>query len=251
MKTKLFVFALALSTVEFSAQAQVLELGARYWQMKPSGSAAVGVDGLEGTEIDIQDDLGYGQEEKVIGFDAKVGSGVELAVSHLALDLKARNRIERQIRFSDRTYRASADVESSLEAALWRLAFRFTTGGYGFRGGLQAGAQYVELEAALSARGYGSASEDANAALPVIGALLQFEPAPFFRLDAGIAGGAWDFGEINVTFWDAEANALILLRPFFVGAGYRQISIDGDETSIPLEADLTFKGFQILGGLAF
>lgn len=251
MNTKHFLVGLVALATACSATGQILELGARYWMMEPSGSAAVGIDGLEGTKIDIRDDLGYGEKKNIIGFDAKIGSRAEIAASYLSLDLEARNRIDRQIRFSDRTYRASADVESSLKADLWRGVFRFQAGSHGFRGGLMAGVQYVELEAELSARGYGSASEDASAALPVVGALVRFDPAPFFRIDASIAGGAWDFGDIKVTFWDAEANALAVFGPVFAGVGYRQITIDGEEKSIPLEADLTFKGFQILAGVGF
>lgn len=251
MKTKLFVVACSLILAGAPVRAQILELGARYWEMKPSGTASIGADGFEGTEIDIEDDLGYGEKENIVGFDAALGSGIDLALSYLSLDLAARNRIDRTIRFGDTVYRARADVSSSLEAELVRAALRYQLGSHGFRGGLLAGVQYVDLNAQLSAPGYAEASEKTSVFLPVIGAILRFDPAPLFRIDLGIAGGAWDFDETSVAFWDAEANFRVNINPFFIGIGYRHISIDGDESSIPLEADLTFKGMQFIGGLVF
>lgn len=251
MKTKLFVLGCAVILAGATVRAQMLELGARYWEMKPSGTASIGASGIEGTEIDIEDDLGYGKEEKIIGFDATLGSGIDLALSYLSLDLAARNRIDRTIRFGDTVYRARADVSSALEAELWRAALRYQLGSHGFRGGLLAGIQYVDLTAQLSAPGFADASEKTSTVLPVIGAVLRFDPAPLFRIDLGIAGGAWDFDKTSVAFWDAEANFRVNINPFFVGIGYRHISIDGDDSSIPLEADLTFKGMQFIGGLVF
>lgn len=251
MKTKLFVALTAAALIAAGAEAQMLELGARYWEFKPSGSASVGTDGLAGTDIDIQEDLGYGQKERVLGFDASLGSGSEIAVSYLSLDLAARNRIDRTIRFGDTVYRANADVASALAADLIRIAYRYQLGSYGFRGGFLAGVQWVKLDAEVSAPGFGAAEEKARTALPVIGVNFRFDPAPMFRLDFGIAGGAWDFDKTKVAFWDAEANFRINIHPFFIGLGYRHISIDGDDSSIPLEADLTFKGPQFIGGLVF
>jgi hypothetical protein len=250
MKTKLFVAlgAIALGT---AADAQMLDLGARYWQMKPSGAASIGSDGIEGTQIDIEDDLGYGRKENILGFDASLGSGSEIAVSYLSLDLAAQNRIDRTVRFGDTLYRANADVSSALEAELLRVAYRYQLGSYGFRGGFLLGVQWVEFRATASAPGFGEAQEKAEAALPVIGAILRFDPAPVVRIDLAIAGGAWDFDQTSVAFWDAEANLRVNLHPLFIGIGYRHIAIDGDDSGIPLEADLTFKGPQIIGGFVF
>jgi hypothetical protein len=250
MKTKLFVAFSAIAIVA-AANAQMLEIGARYWQMTPSGVASVGADGIEGTEIDLKDDLGYGSKENVLGFDASFGSGIQIAVSYLALDLSARNRIDRTIRFGDTLYRARADVSSAIEADLLRAAYRYQRGSYGFSGGFLLGVQLVELNATASARGFGEASESADATLPVIGALVRIDPSELVRIDLVIAGGAWDFDRTRIAFWDGEANVRINLHPLFVGIGYRRVSIDGEDSDIPLDADVTFQGPQVIGGFAF
>jgi hypothetical protein len=251
IRTSIARAALVALCVAATARGEGLQASLSYWEMRPEGTASVGSDGLAGTIFDIEDDLGYGSSETLVGIEGRVGGTHALVASYLSLSTDARSRISRQIQFGDITYAASANVSSSLDADLLRLAYRYEASTTEVRLGVLAGAQLVSFDAALSASGFGTASEQADTGLPVIGIELLFEPLPFIRLETAITGGAWDWDSTSAAFWDGHAQASLFVYPFFIGVGYRYISLDADENSIPLEIDLTFRGPQVVAGVSF
>lgn len=234
--------ALSLASVEFSAQR---------WEFTPTGHAAIGDDGLDGTEVDVQDDLGYDRKEEAWGADFIVGDTHQIELSYLGLDVTAADTFDEQVRFGALVYRADIEVTSSLDATLLRAAYRHRSGGPSVRSGFLLGLQYADVEATLSARSIGSSHEDLQAALPVIGVFAEIEPAAFLAIDLRVAAGAWDWDNSNVTFVDASAAIRLLLYPFFAGFGYRYVDLEGEDTGVPLDVELNFAGPQLLGGFLF
>lgn len=231
--------------------ARASEIEGYYWYMEPSGNGSVGIDGLEGTKVDLKNDLGYGDSEGVFGANVALGSSHQLALSYMAFNLSAENHVDRQIKFGDETFHADANVASSLDATLVRGAYRFQTGSDEVKGGFLLGAQYVDAKVEASAKDIGSDSENATVGLPVVGAFLRITPAPVLVLRGSVAYGKWDWDDISATFVDAEGSVALNLDPFYAGVGYRHIGIDGEDKSIPLKIDVTFSGPVAYVGLVF
>jgi hypothetical protein len=229
----------------------VLELEGIYWLMSPSGDGSVGIDGAEGTSIDVEDDLGYDSEEGAFGARLVLGNTHQLEVSYIGFDISAEAAIDRTVQFSDKTYRARANLASSLEASVIRGAYRFRGGTDVFGGGFLLGGQYVDLTASVSADRYGAASASTEVGLPVVGAFAEFSPAGFVRLYGTFVAGLAEWDDVSATFYEAEASVRVLLGPVFAGAGYRYLAIDGEDEGIPLEVDLAFQGPTAYAGVTF
>jgi len=233
------------------AQSAQFELGLSVWQMGVDGTASVGSDGVEGTIVDLQDDLGYDQREDVTGLDLVLGQHHQLELSYLAFDISAQQRMVRQVRYGGETYEASTRVSSSLDANLLRVAYRFEAGADAVRGGVLIGLQLADLSSELSASGVGTAEESVQAGLPVIGAFATVAPVPFVAASASVACGSWNWSDTSVSFIDAQAMLRLNLFPFFLAGGYRFVSLEGDDTGVPLDMDVDFEGPQFAAGLQF
>jgi hypothetical protein len=228
-----------------------LELEGVYWYMGVSGEGSAGFDGVAGTTVDVEDDLGYDGGQDALGARLVVGSRHQLEVSYVGFDISADNSIDQTIRFSDISYRARTDVSSSLETTLIRGAYRFRAGSDTFGGGFLLGGEYVDFSASLAASGIGSASVSTQAGLPVIGVFAEFSPVGIVRLYGSLVAGTMDWDDINATFYEAEGSVRLVLGPVFAGAGYRYLSLDGEDSSIPLEVDLVFDGPTAYAGIEF
>jgi hypothetical protein len=242
---------LALAALMNPRPSPGVELSASFWQMTPDGDLQVGSDGEAGTKVNLEDDLGYGDSESVMGFDGVIGQNHQLAISYFGLDLSAENRVDRAVRFSDLTFRVNADVSSSLEASLWRAAYRYAAGSESVRGGFLIGVQYVDLTAEASASGVGTASESAQVGLPAVGGFLEWQLHEMFRVQGSLTGGTWSWDNISATFWDGEVSARLIVSPFLAGIGYRYIALEGEDDDLPVEVDLSFAGPTAFAGVSF
>lgn len=229
---------------------QALEIGGHYWEMKPSGSGSVGKDGVPGTSFDIKNDLGY-RKKDILGFDAALGQGNQIIFGYLSADVSGSGQLSKPILFTDVTFPTGMNVHSGTKADMLRLAYRMQSGSRGFRAGVIAGVEYLKYETEITGNNFATASGSAKAAVPIVGAQLRFDPASFIRVELSLIGSPVDIQDTRVDYWDAEANIRLNFRPFFVGVGYRQISLDAKKKDIPLKADLKFRGPQIVAGLAF
>ncbi|MCZ7590942.1 MAG: hypothetical protein M5U15_01765 [Kiritimatiellae bacterium] len=229
---------------------QALEIGGKYWEMKPSGSGAVGKDGNSGTSFDIKNDLGY-RKKDILGFNAALGQGNQIILDYLSADVSGSGRLSKPVLFTDVTFPTGMNVHSATKADMLRLAYRMQSGSRGFRAGVIAGVEYLKYETDITGNNFATASGSAKAAVPIVGAQLRFDPASLVRIELSLVGSPIDIQDTRVDYWDAEANIQLNFRPFFVGLGYRQISLDAKKKSIPLKADLKFRGPQIVAGLAF
>ena len=245
------IFAGLFAGACFSAQGQGLQLGGQYWEMKPSGNLSVGRDGRAGTRVDVGNDLGFRSEENVLGFDLVLGAGNEIALSYLDAELSANSRFSKPVEFGGTSFPTTTRIHSELEAKLLRLAYRYQSGSHGFRGGFLAGIQRASVDAEVTSARGGSGSGDASATAPVVGINFRIDPSSLFRIDAGIIGGVWDWDDTDIAFWDATVSLRVNIRPFMIGIGYRQISMDAEDGGLPIEADIRFKGPFLEAGLLF
>jgi hypothetical protein len=234
-----------------AAQAVQLDLGLSAWEMDVNGTVSAGDAGATGTTIDLPDDLGYDQRERVGALDLVLGQLHQLEVSYLDFEVSAHERIARTLHFADKVYAASTRVSSEIDANLLRVAYRHATVDGALCGGVLLGLQFADVAAELAASGPGRAQESVRTTLPVVGVFGNLDPVPFLSLSASVAGGSWNWSDTSVSYIDAQAMARLNLFPFFLAGGYRYVSFEGDDTGVPLDVDLDFQGPQFAAGLRF
>ena len=240
-----------LAWISAASGQTTLQLDLGLWDMAPGGDLSVGADLNAGTDLDIEEDLGFDGSEKVWQARAIVGATHQFAVSYLAFEADANSTIEQDIRFGEFSYPVSTKVYTELQGDLMGLAYRYAGGSDTLRSGFLVGLELASLEVDVSASGIGKGKGDVATALPVIGVFAEWNPAVFLQLNGTVSGGAWDWQDTSVTFLDAEASVRVLLFPFFGGIGYRHLAVQGEDTSLPVELDLTFSGPLWFAGLLF
>lgn len=235
------IFCLWVATT-ITSQAQ-LEAEAYYWLTEIEGDTTVGFKSLSGVSIDVEDDLGYDEEEAVLGARIILGTGHQLGVEYLEAAFEGLNELDRSITFGDQTFRASATLASKVDITAIRAFYRFTMGSEVMRGGIVLGGQYVGLEAIAAASGVGVEETEVQAGIPLIGAYLKANPLPFLSFWGNIVGGGWSYSGIEATYFDAEAAVRLTPLPFvYAGLGYRQLSAEVTDEEDIVDFDLTFRG---------
>jgi hypothetical protein len=222
------------------------------WYLAPSGDGNIGIGGVAGTDFDVEDDLGYGDEEFTPGVTLWMGDRHQFGASYLHLDISADNRIARTLRFEDLDFHIDSAVSSSLEATLIRGAYRFRFGDKAFSAGLIVGGQYVDLSADAASPDVGSARADASAGMPIVGADFVGLPVDWLQLRGGAVGFSWEFDNIEAVYLDVRADAAVrLANHWLLGAGYRHVRIDSVDDSEPVDIDVTFAGPVVFVGVAW
>ena len=219
------------------------EIEGFFWLMQPEGQASVGVDGLEGTKVDLENDFGYEDIETVPGIRFIIGNTHQFGLSIFKLDASASNAIDRTINFGDKEFNINENISSDIEMTVMQGLYRFNIGPEAFHGGLMIGGEYFAIEARAASARNGSAKADVDSGMLFFGGFLESDPFSFLRLRASLLGGTWEIGDVEADYIEFEVSVLAKIPPgFHIGAGYRQINIDAKDKGLPLEVDLTFKG---------
>ncbi len=246
---KFMVAAVALLALTAAPAHAWLEVEGSWWFMKPSGNLALGIDGLEGTTVDVQNDLGYGSRIGVPDAKVIIGKYVEFGAEFFQFNMSADNTINRDVRFHDRVFPISADVHTSLEATFVRGFARINVGPDWLHGGVFGGGQYMNFNAKASSSAVGSTEKDVKAGMPYVGGFLEGAPLDWLTLRGSVCGFNWGFGDIDARFLDVEVSALLTLDWFYAGGGYRYITIHGEDTTYPITADLKLSGPLVYVGV--
>ena len=233
------------------AGAQV-EIEGFAWLLEPEGEAALGIDGLIGTEVDLEEDFGYSDSETVPGVRVILGDTHQLGFSGFKFDASAESTVDRQIRFGDNLFAINEQVSSAFDLTVLQAYYRLNLGPDAFHGGLLAGGEYIGVEAEASSPRLGSASVDADAGMFLIGAFAESQLFPFLKLRASGMGGAFEISDVEADYFDFEFAVLAQLPPAFqIGAGYRYIDVSAEDDTYPLSIDLTFKGPTLFIGFTW
>ena len=248
MKKMLLIACATLALAAAPAHAWIAVEGS-WWFMQPSGKLALGIDGLQGTSVDVQDDLGYGRRIGVPDAKIILGKYVEFGAEFFQFNMSAQNIINRDVRFHDLVFPVSADVDSSLDATFVRGFVRINVGPDWLHGGVYGGGQYMDFDAKASSSLLGSTEKDQKAGMPYVGAFLEGSPTDWLALRGSVCGFSWSFGDIDARFVDVEADAMLTFDWFYAGGGYRYISIHGEDSTYPVTVDLKLTGPLVFAGV--
>ncbi len=237
-----FIFLLA-----FSVSAQAFELGARgyYWFPEFSGDVRVDNSGVTGTNIDVEDELGVG-DESYPSVEVFAGIGKHhISLMYTKADYSGEKNLSRTIYFMGETYTATSFVQSDLEFTMIDLEYQYDILDLenilaGFSLGIIGKVKYVEGEARLRATGLSlDKSETFKAPIPMIGLGMHVGIlADILEVRAKATG----IGYSGNKFYEGLADVSLTPFPFLdIHGGYRIMKLEVDDIS-DVYADLEFKG---------
>ncbi|MEP1741901.1 MAG: TIGR04219 family outer membrane beta-barrel protein [Kangiellaceae bacterium] len=224
-----------------------IEVGAYQWSPDYSGVLAVDDGSNEGTELNLEDDLGYSDEDHNI-----IWASIEHPVPFIPnfkmvssdLDASAATTLTRTIEFGGQTYTANEDVNSRIDMSNieYTLYYEFLD-------------NWINLDAGLTFRQYDGIVElnsDPNGSNIMESEELDFTiPLVYLkgRVDLPFTGFFVD-GEMNVISYDGDSIqdlAFSLGYESDIGlgakAGYRNFTLDVEESDFV--SDLEFKGAYV------
>jgi hypothetical protein len=206
------------------AAAEVLELEGRYWFTDIKGSAKIEDDNIEGTRIDLEDDLGVdGEGMPELRFSFGLG-GSRLRFAYTHVTFEGDKTLERNVTFSGDTFPAGTRVETEFDLHYGRAGWIWTPSI--IPGVLRVGPM-LELKGFLADVSLDSTAISESAklpfVLPTLGAAGDFSFGDYIQVFAEVSGlPAGDYGYLV----DAEAGVRVSPIPLVaVVAGYRIFSV--------------------------
>ena len=100
----------------------------------------------------------------------------------------------------------------------------------------------MAFDAKASSSLVGSTERNITTGMPIVGAFLEVAPVPFLGLRGSVSGFKWDFGEIEAKFIEIEGSAQLRIDPFFAGAGWRHMQVQGTFDKYPVDVDIKLSG---------
>jgi outer membrane protein len=253
---RLLVLLPAALLISFSTPAMALpgfEAGVRgmYWFPDLAATAQTTTAGIPETKIDVQDDLGVGDENFLSGEAFARFGRVTLRLGYTPIRFEGNKTLTRTIEFGGETFSGSDNVISRLDvdmldAELQVDILRHDLIAASFYLGLIGKVKYVDGKVELTSSAL-TERRDFKAPIPMIGLAAG---AGFVnnlvRVDARVTGMAYSGNHL----YEADAFASLCPFPFFrIQGGYRYIELKADENDIV--ADLKLKGPYVGAQLSF
>ncbi|PKN51344.1 MAG: hypothetical protein CVU55_11945 [Deltaproteobacteria bacterium HGW-Deltaproteobacteria-13] len=251
MRRKIFAAlgTLILFTIFYAPSVSALGFGAQaeYWIPTFKGDLRVDKDGVAGTEINVKDDLGVGNEN-LPGVEAFFAIGDhEITLSYSQVNFSGAKNIEKNIIFDGKTYNASAYVESELKSSMIDLEYQYKLLNFknilaGLSIGIIGKVKYFDGEVRMRSTTTGSVNddrEDIHVPIPMIGVGAKIGLlANILEARAKFVG----MGYSGSFFYDAMADVAVTPFPFLnIHGGYRAMSLKIDNVS-DIYAKMDFYG---------
>ncbi|MBW2600177.1 MAG: hypothetical protein JRC60_08980 [Deltaproteobacteria bacterium] len=230
-----------------SASVQAFEVGARgyWWWPEISGDFRVDKNGVVGTNINAENDLGIG-DESYPSVEAFAGIGRHhLSLMYTKADYSGEKDLGKTIYFMGKEYTGTTFVQSDLEFTMLDLEYQYDVVDMenilaGLSVGIIGKVKYIDGEASLKASDLGfNEREDFMAPVPMVGLAVHVGVLADI-LEARVKGAG--IGYSGNTFYEGLAEVSLTPFPFLdIHGGYRIMKLDVDNIS-DVYADIEFKG---------
>ncbi len=222
----------------FVIPVEAFELGGRvyWWFTSVEGEIEVGSGSLEGTKVDVEDDLGFSNEDfPVVEIFVRSGKH-QLSFSYCNIDSIGDNILTRNIVFNGETFNVGAHIRTTLDLDLYDFRYQYDFIEYdGFLDGLSLG--LVGRVAVLDG-GAGVASkitstyEDFTQPIPYGGINIDLDVFDDL-LEARLLTTV---GYYNGPWLDSQAEIALTPLPYlYITGGYRIIYFDIDFDDLELD----------------
>jgi hypothetical protein len=211
-----------------------------------------------GTEIDLEDDLGFNKSLNTVRLDAiwRFRPRHRADFAYYRLSRGASRALDRTIEIGDKIFPEGTPVASELELTIYKASYTYSiVQNSRLDVGLSAGLHILEWESRVAAETIGlTQSSELLAPLPVLGVRGNWAITPVFFLRASVdvfalsvdgSGGRLTDGLIAVEY-DA-------FKHFGVGLGYNRVSmrITGDKDDLFGEIGAEYGAVMLYGKLFF
>ncbi|MGK2905643.1 MAG: hypothetical protein ACSLFH_04770 [Desulfuromonadales bacterium] len=221
---------------------EIVSLKAGYLALNPSGDVAVSADGLTGTALDVENDMGIGDSKDFFVEAALQLGSFRLFAAYLPLSFSGDSVLTRDISFNGETFFQSSRVESEVdidiyEAGLAWYMINLDDAPVRLQFGPEIAVKYVDASVELRDNDYALSEKDSfGVPVPTLGA----------RARVGVADYLGVIGRIGYTKYSGNSfldfDGQVELSPLpMVGifAGYRYLDIDVDENDVFIDADFS------------
>jgi len=229
--------ALFFATYSYAIE---ISVGPNYQDLDLSGKIK-----SNGTEIDIEDHLGIGDDEPM-GMNARLKLGRHnLILDLVSVDFSGAKTLTEEIEFEGQTYAVNTDVESKLEYDLYEAQyhydlFKFNLAGWGVCVSPLLKVSYYELSASIKS-GVNDESYSEALPLPSVGAVGQINATKYLSLLAQINGIDYS-GDSYM-----EYRTVLRVKPFAylnIDVGYKATEFDYSDSDELLDLDIEGPFFQ-------
>ncbi len=182
---------------------EIFSLKAGYITLNPSGDVALSANGLTGTSIDIDDDLGIDDGDDFFGEAALQLGDFRLFAAYLPIDLSGNNVLTRDINFNGEIFPAGSYVKSDLdidiyEAGLAWFLVNLDDAPVRIQFGPEVAVKYVDASVKLHDSTSGlSESESFGVPVPTVGARARVAVADYL----GVVGRVGYMEYDSNSFW--------------------------------------------------
>ena len=215
-----------------------IEVAGTVWMESPSGDL-----GYEGDLLDVEGDLGFGEETRIGGrIKADIPLLPELSLMYTPQSYDETSVISRTFQFGGETYSASDEVSTELTLDHLDLAVAFgipfletaTLDTLSVKLGLDL--RYYQFDAEL-VQGATRESKDLDLVLPMVYGFFRFTPMEALSFEVEGRGITFD-GDSAVSLMGRVRYQA--MGPIFASVGYRSDMVDVDKDDVRI--DTTFEG---------
>jgi outer membrane protein len=235
--------------VSFVTPANAFEVGARgyYWFPNLKGDIRVDEDNIRGTNLDVENDLGVGNESfPVVEVFAGIGKH-HISAMYTQFHYSGTKNIKEPIVFAGQTYPTSSRIESDLKTKMLDIEYQYDLLDLenilaGFSIGVIGKVRYIDGEAELKSPTLGSSytqKETFQAPIPMVGVGAHIGLIAKL-LEARLK--ATGMGYSGSVFYDVLADISVTPFPFLdIHGGYRYMKLKLDDVG-DVYTDLEFAG---------
>ncbi len=214
-----------------------------YLALSPSGDVAVSVEGLSGTTLDVEDDLGIEESEDFFVDAALQFGSFRLFAAYLPVNFSGNSVLTRDISFNGENFVLGSRVASEVnidmyEAGLAWFLLNIDDLPTRIQFGPELAVKYIDARVELKDNVAGlNESQNVGVPIPTLGMRARVALAD----SLSVAGRVGYLKYSDSSFMDADAQVEFSPVPL-VGlfAGYRLMEIDVDESDVLIDA--TFAG---------
>lgn len=241
IKSWMFIFAAVLFFSHPVLGDEIVSLKGSYVVLNPDGVFAVEGNGISGTEVDLDDDLGFDDSKGWQGEVALNLGSLRLSGSYLPLRFSGDGILTETVVFNGQTFNVGTDVESDIDLDIYDLALAWHVIHLDdlpvrFQFGPEISVKVVDADVAMEAVDLDLKEDDSILVpVPTIGLRSRIGLADYL----GIVGrvGYMEYDDNSLLDVDAqiEFSPIPLIGVF---AGYRYVDMDVDESGVFIDAKL-------------